>query len=156
RLRGPARDGVALLIDRAPSSFQVVISSRSEPGLPIARWRAHGELREIRANELAFSSDEADALMNDQLDLAITPAEARGLVDRREGWPAGLYLAALSLRGVADRQAFLRTFSGSNRYVVDFLIDEVLQTHDQAEQALMLRSSVLDRFCGPLCDTVLE
>jgi LuxR family maltose regulon positive regulatory protein len=153
---GPARDSVALLVDRAPPSFHVVISSRSEPGLPIARWRAHGELQEIRANQLAFSPDEADALMNGQLDLAVSFDEVRGLVDRTEGWPAGLYLAALSLQGATDRRAFLRAFSGSSRYVVDFLMDEVLQTHDPEEQVLLLRSSTLDRFCGPLCDAVLE
>ena len=154
--KGPARDSVALLIDHAPSSFQIVIASRREPGLPIARLRAHGELREIRADQLAFTSDEADALMNGQLDLGIAPEELDDLIERTEGWPAGLYLAALSLQGVQDRRTFLSGFSGSSRYVIDFLVDEVLQTHDQAEQVLMLRSSILGRLCGPLCDAVLE
>jgi len=152
---GPARESVAWLIEHAPPSFQLVISSRSEPALPMARLRVREELVEIRANELAFTSDEAHELMNGRLDLGLTRGEIDDLVKRTEGWPAGLYLAALSLRGVQDRGELVRQFGGSNRFVISFLLDEVLEAHDQAAQSLMLRCSILERLCGPVCDAVL-
>jgi LuxR family maltose regulon positive regulatory protein len=121
----------------------------------MARLRVREELVEIRANELAFTSDEAHELMNGRLDLGLTREEIDDLVERTEGWPAGLYLAALSLRGVQDRGEFVRQFGGSNRLVINFLLDEVLEAHDQAALSLMLRCSILERLCGPVCDAVL-
>jgi LuxR family maltose regulon positive regulatory protein len=153
---GPARDSVARLVDQAPSTFHLMLASRSEPGLPLAAIRAHGELLELRANELGFTSREADALLNGRLDLGLAPGDVDRLVERTEGWPAGVYLAGLSLAGVEDRHAFVSRFGGNNRHVVDFLVDEVLEAHDPAMQALMLRSSILGRLCGPLCDAMLE
>jgi LuxR family maltose regulon positive regulatory protein len=153
---GPSRDGVVWLVEHAPSTFQVVVSSRREPALPLAALRAHGELLELRANDLAFTSDEADVLLNGHLELGVARDDVDRLVGRTEGWPAGLYLAGLSLGGVQDRRAFVRTYGGANRHVVDFLVDEVLEAHDPGMQALMLRSSILERLCGPLCDAVLE
>jgi LuxR family transcriptional regulator, maltose regulon positive regulatory protein len=153
---GPARESVVWFLDHAPPSFELVISSRTQPALPIAALRAHGELLELRADELNFTTEEADAFLNGHLDLDLAREDIDHLVERTEGWPAGLYLAALSLQGVEDGHAFLRTFSGANRYVVDFLIDEVLQAMDPATQVLMLRASILGRLCGPLCDAVLE
>jgi len=153
---GPSRDGVVWLIEHAPAAFQVVVSSRREPALPLAALRAHGELLELRANDLAFTSDEADVLLNGHLELGVARGDVDRLVERTEGWPAGLYLAGLSLGGVQDRQAFVRTYGGANRHVVDFLVDEVLEAHDPRLQALMLRSSILERLCGPLCDAVLD
>jgi LuxR family maltose regulon positive regulatory protein len=153
---GPARDGIAWLIDHAPSTFQVVLASRSEPALPLGALRAHGELLELRADELGFRPDEADAFLNGRLELRLAREDVDRLVTRTEGWPAGLYLAALSLHGVQDRHAFVSTFGGKSRHLVDFLVDEVLDAHTPAQQALMLRSSVLDRLSGPLCDAVLE
>jgi LuxR family transcriptional regulator, maltose regulon positive regulatory protein len=153
---GAARDSIAWLIDRAPSTFHVVLASRSEPALPLGAMRAHGELLEVRADELGFTSPEADALLNGRLDLGLAPEDVDRLVERIEGWPAGVYLAGLSLAGVEDRHAFVSTFGGTSRHVVDFLVDEVLEAHDPLLQSLMLRSSVLERMCGPLCDAVLE
>ena len=101
-------------------------------------------------------AEEADAFLNGRLGLGLTPEDVEGLVGKTEGWPAGLYLAALSLRHAADRHAFVRRFGGSNRHVVDFLVTEVLEAHDPAAQALMLRTSVLERLSGPLCDAVME
>jgi LuxR family transcriptional regulator, maltose regulon positive regulatory protein len=154
--RGPARDSIAWFVDHIPPSFQLVISSRSDPPLSLAALRAHGDLVEVTADELAFTVDEAEALMNDRLGLDLTHDDIEDLVARIEGWPAGLYLAGLSLHGVEDPHAFIRRFDGSSRHVVDFLVDEVLDAHDPALQDLMLRSSILDRLSGPLCDAVLE
>ena len=153
---GPARDSVAWFIDRAPSTFQLVVATRSEPALPLAALRAHGELLEVRAEDLGFTLAEADGLLNDRLELGLEPEYVHDLVERTEGWPAGLYLAALSLRAADDRHAFVSRFGGGSRYVVDFLVDEVLEAHDPEMQSLMLRSSVLGRLCGSLCDAVVE
>jgi ATP/maltotriose-dependent transcriptional regulator MalT len=153
---GPARESLSWFIEHAPSTFQIVVSSRSEPALPLAALRAHGALAEVRADELGFTPDEADVLLNGHLGLDLDRGEIDGLVERTEGWPAGLYLAALSLQGVEDRHAFASRFGGTNRFVVDFLVDEVLDAYDESTQLLMLRTSILERLCGPLCDAVLE
>jgi LuxR family maltose regulon positive regulatory protein len=153
---GPARDALAWFIDRAPSTFQLVIATRSEPALPLGALRAHGELLELRAAELGFDATEAEALLNDLLGLGLERTEVEALVERTEGWPAGIYLAALSLQATPDRSEFVSRFGGGNRHVVDFLVDEVLNPHDPDVQTLMLHSSVLGRMCGPLCDAVLE
>jgi LuxR family maltose regulon positive regulatory protein len=152
---GPARDTLAWFIDRVPSTFQLVLATRSEPALPLGSLRAHGALLEVRAGDLGFTPDEARTLLNERLELDLEERDVDDLVARTEGWPAGLYLAALSLQGVDDRHAFLTRFGGKSRHVVDFLVDEVLEAHDPATQALMLRCSVLERLCGPLCDAML-
>ena len=153
---GVARDSVAWFVENSPSTFQTVIATRSDPPFPLGAMRAHGELVELRAADLGFTIDEADLLLNDRLGLELEPQSITELVERTEGWPAGLYLAALSLQGVEDRRAFVTTFGAESRAVVDFLIAEVLEAHDTATQTLMLRCSVLERLCGPLCDAVLE
>jgi ATP/maltotriose-dependent transcriptional regulator MalT len=153
---GPARDSLAWFIDRVPSTFQLVIATRSEPGLSLGALRAHGELLELRAAELGFDATEAAALLNDLLGLGLEREQVEALVERTEGWPAGIYLAALSLQAAPDRSELVSRFSGGNRHVVDFLVDEVLNHHDPDVQTLMLRSSILGRMCGPLCDAVLE
>jgi LuxR family transcriptional regulator, maltose regulon positive regulatory protein len=153
---GPTRDTIGWFIDNAPSTFQLVIATRSEPGLPLAMLRAHGALLELRADDLGFTRAEADVLLNDRLGLSLARADVAELVERTEGWAAGLYLAALSLQGVEDRHTFVRTFGSRNRHVVDFLLDEVLDAHEPELQELMLRSSILEQISGPLCDFVLE
>ena len=152
----PARASVRWFIDHAPPGFQLVLASRTEPILPVGTLRAHGELLELRAGDLRFTCEEADAFLNGRLGLGLTPEDVEALMEKTEGWPAGLYLAALSLQHAADRHALVRRFGGSHRHVVDFLETEVLQAHDPAAQALMLRTSVLERLSGPLCDAVLE
>jgi len=153
---GAARDSIGWLIEHAPSTFHLMLGTRSEPGLPLGAMRAHGELLELRAAELAFTADEADALLNGRLDLRLERADVDLLVERIEGWPAGIYLAGLSLAGVTDRHAFVSGFGGTSRHVVDFLGSEVLDTHEPDTQSLMLRSSILERLSGPLCDAVVE
>ena len=153
---GPARQSLAWFIDHAPPGFQLVLSTRTEPDLPLAALRAHGDLLELRADDLRFTPGEADAFLNGRLGLGLIPEEIDALLERMEGWPAGLYLTALSLRRAADPRALVNELSISTRHLIDFLETEVLQAHDPPMQALMLRSSVLGRLCGPVCDAVLE
>ena len=152
----PARQSITWFVEHAPPGVQLVLASRTEPILPVAALRAHGELLELRAGDLRFTPGEADAFLNGRLGLGLTPEDVEALVGRTEGWPAGLYLAALSLQHAPDRHAFVRRFGASNHHVIDFLVTEVLQAHDPSAQALMLRTSVLERLSGPLCDAVLE
>ena len=157
RLSGAALDTMAWFIGHAPSSLQLVLSTRTEPALPLASLRAHAELIELRLGDLRITTGEADEFLNGCLGLGLGREDVEALVDRTEGWPAGLYLAALSLSRDTDRHEFVTRFGVSrNRHVTDFLEAEVLAAHDPPMQALMLRSSILDRLCGPLCDAVLE
>ena len=153
---GAARDSVGWLVEHAPSTFQLVLASRREPALALGVLRARGQLVELRADELSFTSAEARELLNGRLELGLRRADVNRLVERTEGWPAGLYLAGLSLGGVHDRHEFVSTFGGTSRHVVDFMVSEVLEAHDPAMQELMLRSSILGRLCGPLCDALLQ
>jgi len=155
-LAGAARDSVAWFVDHAPPAFQLVLSTRTEPALRLAALRAHGDLLELRAGDLRFTAGEAGAFLNGRLGLGLAPGDVGDLVERTQGWPAGLYLAALSLQGAADRPALIRSFGASSRPVADFLVTEVLEAHDRPVQELMVRCSVLERLCGPLCDAVLE
>ena len=157
RLTGRAsRDSVAWFLEHAPAGFQLVIATRSEPRLPLAVLRARGELCEFRSDDLRFTVQEAEVLLNGRLGLGLDPADVGSLVNRTEGWPAGLYLAGLSLEGTADRHGFVQRFGASNRHVVDLLVDEVLDTHDPDMQELMTRTSILERISGPLCDAVTQ
>ena len=153
---GAARESIAWFVDHAPPTFQLVLSTRTEPDLPLAALRAHGDLLELRADDLRFTPEEADAFLNGRLGLSLMPEEVDALLERMEGWPAGLYLTALSLRRTADRHGFVDELGASSRHVIDFLETEVLQAHDPPMQALMLRSSILERLSGPLCDAVLD
>ncbi len=156
RLSGAALDTMAWFIGHAPSSLQLVLSTRTEPALPLASLRAHAELIELRLGDLRFTPGEADEFLNG-LGLGLGREDVEALVDRTEGWPAGLYLAALSLSRDTDRHEFVTRFGASlSRHVTDFLDAEVLEAHDPPMQALLLRSSILGRLCGPLCDAVLE
>jgi LuxR family transcriptional regulator, maltose regulon positive regulatory protein len=153
---GAARDSIAWFVDHAPATFQLVLSTRTEPALPLAALRAHSELLELRADDLRFTSEEANAFLNGRLGLGLAPADLDCLVDRMDGWPAGLYLTALSLEQAADRHAFVNELDASSRHVIDFLQMEVLAAHDQPTQELMLRCSILERLSGPLCDATME
>ncbi|HEY5152200.1 MAG TPA: helix-turn-helix transcriptional regulator, partial [Mycobacterium sp.] len=157
RLTGRAsRGSVAWFLEHVPAGFHLVIATRSEPRLPLGVLRARGELCEFRSEDLRFTVEEAEVLLNDRLGLELDPADVRSLVERTEGWPAGLYLAALSLEGAHNRHEFVQRFGASNRHVVDLLVDEVLDLHDPDMQELMTRASILERINGPLCDAVLQ
>ena len=152
---GAARGSVAWFVDHLPTSLQLVVASRMDPSLPLGTLRAHGQLLELRADELRFTEAEAERFLNGLLALDLEPADVALLVARTEGWPAGLYLAALSLAGKADKRALVRAFDGTSAHVVDFLAGEVLAGYDPDLQTFMLRTSVLERLCAELCDAVL-
>jgi LuxR family maltose regulon positive regulatory protein len=152
---GPARESLDWFIQRLPSSFQLVLASRMDPALPLGTLRARGELLELRADELRFTDQEAAEFLNERLGLALDPGDLELLVARTEGWPAGLYLAALSLEGKPDKHALVAAFDGTSTHVVDFLAEDVLNGYDADLQAFMLRTSVLERLCPALCDEVL-
>jgi len=149
-------DTLAFLVDYLPPQTHLVITSREDPALPLARLRARGELTEIRATELRFTNDEAAAFLNSAMGLALTAEDVAALDARTEGWIAGLQLAAISLQGHPDdAPAFIESFTGSHRFVMDYLVEEVLSQQPEAVQAFLLRTSVLERLCAPLCDAVV-
>jgi LuxR family maltose regulon positive regulatory protein len=147
-------EAVAFLVERLPATLRLVVSTRSDPPLPLAVLRVRGELTEIRAGELRFSEDETSALLNDVLNLNLGSTEVSRLCERTEGWAAGLYLAALSLRGRTDSREFIAAFAGDDRHVVDYLGAEVLAVQDDDVRSFLLETSILDRLSGPLCDAV--
>jgi LuxR family maltose regulon positive regulatory protein len=147
---------LAFFISRLPANLHLVLATRSDPLLPLARLRASGELAELRTDDLRFGASEADHLLNDVLGLDLAHADIQLLHRRTEGWAAGLYLAALSLAGRADTAAFIRTFAGDNRHIVDYLMAEVLDGQPPQLRSFLLRTSVLGRLSGALCDAVLQ
>ena len=148
------QDGMAFLLDHLPPGLHVVIASRADPALPLARLRARGELAEIRAAELRFTPDEAAAYLNGMMGLQLTARDVAVLEARTEGWIAALQLAALSMQGRDDVGGFIAGFAGDDRYVVDYLAEEVLQRQPDRVQAFLLQTSILGRLSGPLCDAV--
>ena len=147
-------DQMALLLAHLPPSVQVVIITRADPPLELARMRAAGEMAEIRARELRFDLPQAAVLIRNVADVELTDHDLEDLVVRTEGWPAGLYLAALSLRGHPSPGTFVRQFTGNNRFIVDFLVDDVLSKQPAEVYRFLTRTSILPRFCAPLCDAV--
>jgi LuxR family maltose regulon positive regulatory protein len=144
------------LLDHLPAGVQVVLSTRADPPLPLARWRARGEMAEIRVAELRFTGEEASTLLNGSMGLQLATEDVERLAERTEGWAAGLYLAGLSLRGRPDASAFIAAFHGDNRHIADYLGAEVLARQPDTIRTFLLRTSILERLSGPLCDAVLE
>ena len=147
---------LAFVIDRMPPSLRLVLATRSDPPLPLARLRARGDLLEIRTHDLRFVIVEATLLLNDVLGLGLAEEEVALLCQRTEGWAAGLYLAALSLEGRLDAGRFIRAFAGDNRHIVDYLSAEVIDGQPSDLRTFLVRTSVLERLSGPLCDAVLQ
>ncbi len=147
--------GMAFLVEHLPPHIHVVLSTRADPDLPLARWRARGEVVEIRAADLRFTSTEAAAYLNEATGLRLTAADVEVLEERTEGWIAALQLAALSIQGREDVSSFIARFAGTDRYIVDYLVEEVLAHQSARVREFLLRSSVLDRLTGPLCDAVV-
>ena len=146
---------MAFFLAHLPPSVQVVLITRTDPPLPIARMRAIGEMFELRAGELRFSSAEAGPFVQRMSAAKLSPSDIAVLVGRTEGWPAGLYLAALSLRGHPSPSAFVGQFSGDNRFIADFLAEEVLSRQPTEIRQFLVRTSILSRFSAPLCDAVI-
>jgi LuxR family maltose regulon positive regulatory protein len=131
-----------------------VISTRADPLLPLARLRARGELVEVRAADLRFTPDEVAAYLNDVIGLDLATKDIAALEGRTEGWIAALQLAALSMQGRDDIGGFIAGFAGDDRYIVDYLVEEVLQRQTEQVRTFLLRTCLLDRLSGPLCDAV--
>ena len=148
------QDQMAFLLDHLPPWLHVVIASRADPALPLARWRARGELVEVRAADLRFTPDEAAAYLNELMGLRLTARDVAALEGRTEGWIAALQLAALSMQGRDDVAGFIAGFAGDDRYVVDYLAEEVLQRQPERVQDFLLQTCILGRLSGPLCDAV--
>jgi len=145
---------LAFLVEHLPPTLELAIATRIDPPLPLARMRARGELLELRALELAFTPDETGALLDGVLGETLPSPDVERLVARTEGWAAGLYLAALSLVGRPDRAAFVDELAGADRHIVDYLGGEVLDALDEDTRTFLLRTSILERLTGPLCDAV--
>ena len=148
-------DQLAFLLLHLPPSAEIVLITRTGPPLPLARLRAAGEMLEIRARELRFAAAEAASLVRAVAAVDLTEPDLNDLVDRTEGWPAGVYLAALSLRDHPSPSAFIRQFTGDNRFIVDFLAEEVLSRQPAETRHFLARTAILNRFCAPLCDAVV-
>lgn len=151
----PVDDALAFLVEHLPPQLHLVIATREDPALPLARLRARGQLTELRAADLRFTPSEAAGFLHEVMNLDLSTEEVAALDARTEGWIAGLQLAALSLQGRADVAGFIESFAGSHHFVLDYLLEEVLQRQSEPVQTFLLRTSVLDRLCGPLCDAVL-
>ncbi|HEY5988647.1 MAG TPA: LuxR C-terminal-related transcriptional regulator, partial [Streptosporangiaceae bacterium] len=147
-------EALAFLVEHAPPQLHLVITTREDPHLPLARLRTRGQLAELRAAELRFTPEEAAALLGEAVGPGLPDAAVAALVARTEGWAAGLQLAGLSLRGHADAAGFVAAFSGSHRFVLDYLADEVLDGQPGQVRAFLLETSVLERLSGELCDAV--
>jgi len=151
---GDVHGGVAFLLDHLPSQIHLVIATRVDPPLPLARLRARGELVEVRAADLRFGPDEAATYLGDVMGLTLTTGQVAALEGRTEGWIAALQLAALSMQGRDDVASFIAGFAGDDRFVVDYLVEEVLQRQPEQARSFLLQTSVLSRLTGPLCDAV--
>ena len=150
-------EAVIFLLDHLPDHLHLVMATRSDPPLPLARMRSRGQLTELRAADLRFTPSEAREFLNRVMGLELTAGDVDALEDRTEGWIAGLQLAALSLRDITDRDevaGFIDAFTGSNRFVIDYLADEVLARQDPGVRDFLLRTAVLERLNGSLCDAV--
>ncbi len=148
------QDGMAYLLEHLPPRVRVVIAGRADPVLPLARLRARGELVEVRAAQLRFTPEETGAYLTGAMGLPLAAADVAALEERTEGWIAALQLAALSLQGRADAAGFIAGFAGDDRYVVDYLVEEVLQRQPDDVRNFLLQTSVLSRLTGPLCEAV--
>ncbi|MEJ2208084.1 MAG: LuxR C-terminal-related transcriptional regulator [Anaerolineae bacterium] len=147
-------EALAFLLEHMPPQMHLVIATRDDPHLPLARLRARQQLTELRASDLRFSSSEAALFLNQGMGLDLSAEDIAALERRTEGWIAGLQLAALSMQGRRDAADLVHSFSGSHRYVLDYLIEEVLEQQSHRVQSFLLETSILERLTGPLCDAL--
>ena len=145
----PVDQALAFLVEHLPPQMHLVIATREDPPLPLARLRARGQLTELRAADLRFTPAEAAEFLNQAMGLNLRDADVAALEARTEGWIAGLQLAALSMQGRADAAGFIQAFTGSHRFVLDYLVEEVLQHQPERIRSFLLQTSILDRLCAP-------
>ncbi|HYZ04155.1 MAG TPA: hypothetical protein VE691_03625, partial [Rubrobacter sp.] len=150
----PIDDALAFLLEHLPPRMHLVVATREDPHLPLSRLRVRGQMSELRAAYLRFTPSEAAEFLVGVMGLSLSAEDIAALEDRTEGWIAGLQLAALSMRGREDVAGFIRAFAGDNRYVVDYLVEEVLQRQPERVRSFLLQTSILERLSGPLCDAV--
>jgi ATP/maltotriose-dependent transcriptional regulator MalT len=151
----PIDQALTYLVEHLPPQMHLVIATHEDPQLPLARLRARGHLTELRATDLRFTPAEAAEFLTQVMGLTLSAEDVAALERRTEGWIAGLQLAALSLQGQPDPTRLITSFTGSHHFVLDYLVEEVLQQQSERVQTFLLRTSILDRLCGPLCDAVL-
>ena len=151
----PVDEALTFLLEHLPTQMHLVIATREDPHLPLARLRTRRQLTELRAADLRFTPTEATDFLNQVMGLNLSAEDITALETRTEGWIAGLQLATLSMQGRQDATSFIRSFTGSHHFVLDYLIEEVLQQQSESIQTFLLRTSILDRMCGSLCDAVL-
>ena len=149
-------EALSFVLEHLPPGMHLVIATREDPQLPLARLRARGQLSEVRADDLRFTPDEAAEFLNEAMGLSLSKEDIAALETRTEGWIAGLQLAALSMRGLADATSFIKSFTGTHHFVLDYLVEEVLGQQSESVQTFLLRTSILERLCGPLCDAVVS
>jgi LuxR family transcriptional regulator, maltose regulon positive regulatory protein len=161
----PVDEALAFMLEHLPAQMHLVIATREDPGLPLARLRARSQLTELRAADLRFTPAEAAEFLNQAMSLSLSAADISAVETRTEGWIAGLQMAALALQGMArrgtgstgsrsDTAGFIQAFTGSHRFVMDYLVEEVLQRQPENVRSFLLQTSILHRLCGPLCDAV--
>lgn len=148
-------DGLTYLLERAGQNLHLVIASRVDPPLPLARLRVDNDLLEVRTDDLRFTLEECADYLNQVIGLDISPTDVQALAARTEGWAVGLQMAGISLKGTPDRAKFIQTFSGSHRYILEYLIQEVLDHQPVHVRDFLLKTSILDRLCGELCEAVV-
>jgi len=151
----PVDNALTFLLEHLPPQMHLVIATREDPHLPLARLRARGQLTELRVADLRFTPVEAAGFLNEVMGLNLSAEEIAALETRTEGWIAGLQLAAISMQGHRDATSFIRSFTGSHHFVLDYLVEEVLQRQSEDIQTFLLRTSILERLCGSICDAVL-
>ncbi len=151
----PVDNALTFLLEHLPPQMHQVIATREDPHLPLARLRARDQLTELRAADLRFTPVEAAEFLSQVMGLNLSAEDIAALEKRTEGWIAGLQLAALSMQGHKDAASFIKSFTGSHHFVLDYLVEEVLHQQPGSVQTFLLRTSILDRMCGPLCDAVL-
>jgi LuxR family maltose regulon positive regulatory protein len=150
----PIHDSLNLFIDRIPQQVRMIVTTRADPPLFLSRRRARSELTEIRTADLCFTTEEATEFLNACMDLELPAEDIAALENRTESWIVGLHLAALSLQGRTKKHEFVTAFAGDDRYIGDYLVDEVLQHQSPRIRRFLLQTSILERLCGPLCDAV--
>jgi LuxR family transcriptional regulator, maltose regulon positive regulatory protein len=151
----PIDTALTFLLAHLPPQMHLVIATREDPQLPLARLRARSQLTELRITDLRFTRSEAAEFLNQMIGLNLSTEDIAALEARTEGWIAGLQLAALSMQGQQDTASFIQSFTGSHHFVMDYLLEEVLQQQSASIQTFLLRTSILERLCGPLCAAVL-
>ena len=152
----PVDEALTFLLEHLPPNMHLVITTREDPSLPLSRYRVQGQLTELRANDLRFTSEEAGSFLNRMMNLNLSVENIAALEARTEGWIAGLQLAALSMQGRADVGSFIKSFTGSHRFVLDYLVEEVLQHQSERIRNFLLHTAFLERLCAPLCNAVTD